>query len=305
VALTAQEAQELVHQSVQQLLDDPEQWRQWATTLSRFHRYSAGNVFLIMAQRPDATMVAGYHAWQQLGRQVLKGERGITILAPITRRVADEAEAETTARAEAQKSPKTVLVGFRAATVFDVSQTTGRELSIPRPQLLTGDTLQEVLAHVIAQAVPVPVRFAPSAALDGANGTWSPSDQTITLAADRDPNQQLKTLIHEWAHSIGVPDVAAALDRHRGNEEIIAETTAFVLAQRLGLDTTDYSLPYVGGWAAGDPQKVRALTQSVVERVHVLSAVLDQAAQRDPVIAAALGGPALADPAADVEREAG
>ena len=300
--MTAQEAQHLVHQSVQQLLDDPEQWRQWATTLSRFHRYSAGNVFLIMAQRPDATMVAGYHAWQQLGRQVRKGERGITILAPLIKRQPVE---DTAHDAESSGPSKPVLVGFRAATVFDVSQTTGRELPIPQPQLLSGDTLQDVLAHIIAQAVPVPVQFAPSVALDGANGVWNPRDQAITLATDRDPNQQLKTLLHEWAHSLGVPDVAAAQHRHVGQEEIVAETTAFVVAQRLGLDTTDYSLPYVGSWAQGDPQKVRALTQHVVERVQALSVVLDQAAQRDPVIAAALGGLAPAGTAADADREPG
>jgi len=300
--LTAQEAQQLVHQSVQQLLDDPEQWRQWASTLCRFHQYSAGNVCLIMAQRPDATWVAGYHAWQQLGRQVLKGERGITILAPLVKRQPVE---DTARDGESSRPPKPVVLGFRAATVFDVSQTTGRALAIPRPQLLTGDTLQEVLTHVIAQAVPVPVQFAPSAALDGANGTWSPREQVITLAADRDPNQQLKTLLHEWAHAVGVPDGAAARNRHVGQEELIAETTAFVLAQRLGLDTAAYSLPYVGGWAQGDPQKVRTLTQHVVERVQALSAVLDQAAQRDPVIAAALGGPARTGPAADADREAG
>jgi antirestriction protein ArdC len=288
--MTAQEAQQLVHTSVQQLLDDPEQWRRWATTLSRFPRYSPGNVMLILAQRPDATYVGGYRAWQQLGRQVLKGEHGITILAPMVNRGPG---------AETERDPDA------AATVFDIAQTTGRDLAIPQPQLLSGDTLREVLTHVIDQAVPVPVQFAPSATLHGANGTWSPRDQRITLAADRAPDQQLKTLLHEWAHSVGVPDVAAAHDRHRGHEEIIAETAAYVLAQRLGLDTAAYSLPYVGSWAEGDPQKVRALTQRVAERVQALSAILDQAAHRDPVIAAALGVPALAGPAAAADREAG
>jgi antirestriction protein ArdC len=134
---------------------------------------------------------------------------------------------------------------------------------------------------------------------------WSPREQAITLAVDRDPNQQLKTLIHEWAYSIGVPDVTAAQHRHVGQEEMIAETTGFVLVQRLGLDTTDCSLPYVGSWAQGDPQKVRAVTHHVADRVRALPAVLDQAAQRDPVIAAALGGPAFTGSATDADREAG
>ena len=85
--MNAEQAKALVDTGIQQLLDDPEQWRQWAQTMTRFHRYSPGNVLLIMQQRPDASYVAGYHAWKDLGRQVQKGEHGIAILAPIVRKV--------------------------------------------------------------------------------------------------------------------------------------------------------------------------------------------------------------------------
>ncbi len=284
--MTAEEAKALVNTGIQQMLEDPEQWRQWAQTLSRFHQYSPGNVLLILQQRPEATHVAGYHAWKSLGRQVQKGEHGITILAPIVRRVPDEQPSAPKVEAtSAAPLPQQAVVGFKTATVFDVSQTQGKALQIPQPKLLDSGDLDELLHHLITTAVPVPVQFAPAVQLGGANGVWNPSQQTITIAQDRSPDQQFKTLLHEWSHSVGVPDVTAAMDRHQGSEEIIAETTAFVLAQRMGLDTSDYSLPYVGHWAQGDPQKVLALTQSVSQRVQSLSTALEQAAQNDPAIA--------------------
>ena len=292
--MTAEEAKALVNTGIQQMLEDPEQWRQWAQTLSRFHQYSPGNVLLILQQRPEATHVAGYHAWKSLGRQVQKGEHGITILAPIVRRVPDEQPSAPKVEAtSAAPLPQQAVVGFKTATVFDVSQTQGKALQIPQPKLLDSGDLDELLHHLITTAVPVPVQFAPAVQLGGANGVWNPSQQTITIAQDRSPDQQFKTLLHEWSHSVGVPDVTAAMDRHQGSEEIIAETTAFVLAQRMGLDTSDYSLPYVGHWAQGDPQKVLALTQSVSQRVQSLSTALEQAAQKDPAIAPVWPSPKL------------
>ena len=287
--MNAEEAKALVNTGIQQMLEDPEQWRQWAQTLSRFHQYSPGNVLLILQQRPEATHVAGYHAWRDLGRQVQKGEHGITILAPIVRRMpTEDASAPAPANSVSQSpppAPMKAVVGFKVATVFDIAQTQGQALQIPQPKLLDSGDLDELLHHLITTAVPVPVQFAPAVQLGGANGVWNPAQQTITIAQDRSPDQQFKTLLHEWSHSVGVPDVTAALDRHTGSEEIIAETTAFVLAGRMGLDTGAYSLPYVGHWAQGDPQKVLALTQSVSQRVQSLSTVLEQAAQKDPAIA--------------------
>lgn len=284
--MNATEAQAVVNSGIQQMLEDPDQWRQWATTMSRFHRYSPGNVLLIMSQRPDATQVAGYHAWQSLGRQVQKGEHGIAILAPIIRRQ-QEAEQSTP---DSPKPAPPALVGFKAATVFDVSQTTGRDLALPAPKVLDGQSLVELLGSLTA-VVGVPVLLAESDTMGGANGVWRPGEGTITLASDRSPDQQTKTLLHEWAHKVGVPDTAAAMDRHHGAEEITAETTAFVLAQRMGMDTSEYSIPYVGHWAEGDPKKVMALTQSVAKRVQAMSSTLEKAAEHDPRLAQALGMP--------------
>jgi len=210
--MTADEARALVDQGIQRLTDDPAQWRRWADTLARFHDYSAGNVLLILTQRPDATYVTGYHAWQALGRQVRRGEHGLTILAPVTRKVVEDDPLDTAGQQAALRRERQEerrlrgqgshyeVVGFRAVTVFDIAQTAGRPLDIPAPKPLTGDLLREVLPHLLA-AVPAPVRVLPAADLGPAHGWWD--GQVIALNAGDAPDQQVKTLLHEWAHSLG------------------------------------------------------------------------------------------------------
>jgi len=275
--MTTQDAQALVDQGIQQLIEEPQAWEQWASTYARFTQYSPGNVLLIMSQKPDASMVAGYHAWQALGRQVQKGEHGLTILAPVTRKEPDPEHPKD--------PPKTRLIGFRAATVFDLSQTQGRELDLPTPKALTGNHLKDLLDHVIQSAVPVPVSFAK---MVDAYGMWSPKERRIQIIQDAEPNQQIKTLFHEWSHSIGVQTPEQAVQRHVGTEEVTAETTAFVLAKSVGLDTAQYSQGYVAGWSKGDPKAVLAVQAEVAHRVHAITQALQAATGRDPVIAEAV-----------------
>ena len=301
--MTAEEAKVLADTAVSQLTQDPEQWRRWATTLSRFHQYSLGNTLLITSQSPEATYVAGYRTWQALGRQVSKGEHGITILAPVVGR---RAVAEATAEAEAGPPEKPPVIGFRPATVFDISQTQGRALEIPQPTPLLGHDLADVLQHLMtSHAVPVPVHVETIADSE-THGYWSPSERRIVLAQGRAPDQQCKTLLHEWSHSVGVPDAEAARDRHRGQEEIVAETTAYVLAQRLGLDTRQYATGYVASWADADPKRVLAAAQDVAARVKVLSAGIEQAAAHDPVLARATAAwrAPVKPPSREQDREA-
>lgn len=269
--MTSQDAHALVTAHLERLTDDAALWRTWALTLSRFHRYSLANTFLITAQRPDATYAAGYRRWQQLGRQVQKGERGIAILAPLVKKAPADATADPLTDADA---PGSVLAGFKTVTVFNITQTTGAPLALPTPTLLTDDTGADLCDTVVTHLIPVPVTEASRVTLREANGVWDPTTRTITLADDLAPAQRLKTLLHEWAHSLGVPDAAAARQRDVAEEEIIAETTAFVVATRLGLDTTAYSLPYIGHWARGQPETVRSVALAVTERVRVLLAAL-------------------------------
>ena len=152
--MTSDDAQQLVEQGMQRLMADPQEWERWAKTLSRFTKYSPGNALLIMVQNPDASYVAGYKTWQSLGRQVERGQKAITILAPVTKKVQSESD-------EAGIDPEPSgrkLVGFRTASVFDVTQTTGQPLHIPHPEPLTGDRMQETL-HRLIPLVGHPVKF--------------------------------------------------------------------------------------------------------------------------------------------------
>jgi hypothetical protein len=183
----------LLHQL--EALVESQDWREFLTVASRFHRYSANNVLLILAQRPDAIRVAGYRTWQRLGRQVRKGERGIAILAPCVHR------ARPVDDQEAAERPKLVRIlgGFRVAHVWDISQTDGEPLPEIRPALLDGEApegLWDALAHQVGEAGFSLER----GDCGGANGRTNYLTRTVTVRADVEPAQAVKTLAHELAH---------------------------------------------------------------------------------------------------------
>lgn len=265
--MTGSEAQALVEAGIERLIGDPAQWQQWARTQAQFHRYSPQNVVLILIQRPDATRVAGFQTWKALGRFVRRGEHGITILAPLVRKMPDPAVSAESA----SDDPPRRLVGFRPVTVFDIAQTDGAPLAdLPQAQVLTGADWAPVLQALITAAVPVPVVTAPLPS--DVWGMWRPDVGTITLAPQADPNMQLKTLLHEWAHSVGIPaGTPVALDKSaRAEEEVIAETTAYIVGHLIGLDTLSYSQSYVAGWSDRSPETVRRALQAIQHRVHTI-----------------------------------
>ena len=169
---------------------------------TKFYRYSFNNSFLIYIQCPEATYVAGYRKWQQLGRQVRKGEKAISILAPIIKKVEEEGKEE--------KRP----VGFRTASVFDLSQTDGDELpELPQPERLTEDsdairtTIQRLETYATEQGFPVQRKAIEGSAL----GKFSLTSKTITLRDDLEPLQELKTLTHELAPRPDAPGHLSAI----------------------------------------------------------------------------------------------
>jgi antirestriction protein ArdC len=283
--MTREEAQTLVTERLADLTANTAQWAAWARTLARFHHYSFQNTLLIWTQAPDATRVAGYKTWQALGRQVRKGEHGITIFAPMVSRTKKKtdatAESEDEASSNASIAPST-YISFRTATVFDIAQTDGDSLDIPEPTPLTGDALPGFLDTLVS-VIDLPIQF--TTLPDGTFGVWTPADGTIRITVNADPTQQIKTLLHEWSHALGVPDAEAAKTRHGGTEEVIAETTAMVVAGYCGLDTTAYSQAYVGGWAQGDPKQLQAVAGAVRDRVHTQIAALDAAVASHPELA--------------------
>jgi antirestriction protein ArdC len=236
-------------------LTSSQEWRAMLTVAARFHAYSPNNVLLIAAQQPDATRVAGYRAWAQLGRQVRKGESGIAILAPVLRR-RDPGTADVVAEATPQVTDKEVsgsrvLAGFRVTHVFDVSQTDGPDLPDIRPELLHGGSPLGLWSDLYDQveAADYTIDYAD---LGEANGRTDFTAQTVVLHTARSGAQLTKTLAHELAHiDLHAPEVRPeGLTRDRA--EVEAESVAYVVTAAHGFHTGDYSVPYVTGWAGGN-----------------------------------------------------
>jgi len=274
-------------------------WRRWLDVAARFHTYSLNNTLLLLAQKPDATSVAGYTTWQQLGRQVTKGEQGLMILAPVTRR-ADPADPPAAAAGTTPTpAPEPVgvdpgagsrrVVGFRPAYVWDVSQTTGEPLPTPpAPRLLAGQAppgLWDALAGLVTERGFTVAR----GDCGGANGLTDYASRTVRVRADVDDAQAVKTLAHELAHVLlhdpgDFP--AGGTAGCRGSREVEAESVAYLIAADAGLDTADYTFAYVAGWAAdtGDVDAaLRASAARVLATAHqVLEATAAELAAPEP-----------------------
>jgi antirestriction protein ArdC len=237
-------------------------WRTMLAVAARFHTYSPNNVLLIASQRPDATRVAGYRAWTQLGRQVRKGEHGIAILAPVLRRPELASDASLPERDDEPERPR-ALVGFRVTHVFDISQTDGPELPQVRPTLLDGAAPLNLWADLLDQVEAAGYEFN-YAELAPANGRTDFTSRTVLLDPDLSGAQKVKTLAHELAHIVlHAPDVRPeGLDRSRA--EVEAESAAFVITAAHGISSEDYTVPYVTGWAGGNNELVSVTATRVL-----------------------------------------
>lgn len=237
---------------------ESERYKAYLKAMSKFHKYSSGNVLLILTQCPEASLVAGYTTWKkQFDRTVKKGERGIQIIAPIQRSrliKQDRLDPDTHLpiigeNGVPEKEPVFVSYqSFRVAYVFDVSQTEGKELPSYGADELTGDVSSFAAMFSAIEALsPVPVEYRPAA---NAKGSYNRLEQKIFLNKGMSQIQTLKTLIHETAHALlHTRPEAAAKDRR--TKEVEAESIAYVVCQHFGIDTSDYSFPYVTSWSSG------------------------------------------------------
>lgn len=240
-------------------LTSGEDWSRMLAVASRFHHYSARNVFLIMVQRPDATRVAGYRTWQSLGRQVRKGERGLVILAPCTCRYEVENDDGTT-------SKHVGIRGFTTTHVFDISQTDGADLPEVAPTLLDGPGIAGAWDR-LAGLVKSHGFTLERGDCNGANGLTDMVVRTVRVREDVSPAQALKTLAHELAHVYLHRDTSEYFTC-RGRCEVEAESVAYLVCQALGLASDEYSFPYVARWADGKAEVVQETAGRVIETAH-------------------------------------
>ncbi|GGA80145.1 hypothetical protein GCM10011507_34240 [Edaphobacter acidisoli] len=234
-------AQQLVKENVQHLIAQLEAGHSDALTaylnaMGRFHNYSFGNILEIARQKPDATRVAGMYAWNQLGRRVKKGEKGIRILAPIVgvkRKPQEEAEKDLT------KQNRAVLVGFRSAYVFDINQTDGAEL--PAMREITGDVgenRERLLAFIAQQGIELVFTENIAPALGMSYGG------RIALLPGQSKAEEFSTLVHELAH-----EMLHKAERRTQTTKIVRETEAeaiaFVVGKAVGLEAGTTSADYI------------------------------------------------------------
>jgi hypothetical protein len=269
-------------------LRSSEDWARFLDFQARLYDYSANNVLLIVAQyqklceagtvpTPVPSYVASYRKWQELGRQVAKGQTGLAIIAPMrgTARVATDADGnvlrilrgdEPAAPGE-QEARKPWMRGFTVEKVFAAEQTIGDPIPTPpapAPRLLAGEAprgLGEAVLKLI-ESRGFTVAMVPDARhLQGANGLTNFPARTVQVRADMDDAAMVKTLIHEAAHvMLHSPDDEDNALLPRSHREVEAESVAFVVARVHGMPTDDYSFPYVAAWAGEDPHKVVAKT---------------------------------------------
>ena len=247
-------ATELLEQGVEEIFTSGK-FAEYLEVMSRFHSYSARNCLLILMQNPEATRVAGYRAWQQkFHRQVRKGEKAMTILAPIAHksiiRETDKQTGEVT-------DHEHVWLSFKAVPVFDIAQTDGEEL----PEIatdLTGDVERfRQLCDAVQACATVPVEFDAEIADPECHGYFSRVENRICIRGGMSEAQTFKTLVHETAHSILHCEDGEQYEAKRHIREVQAEGVAFVVCKALGIDTDDYSFGYVAAWG-GDTREVMA-----------------------------------------------
>ncbi len=244
-----------------------EMYTKYLLTMSKFHNYSFNNTLLIAMQRPDATLVAGYNAWKnKFNRYVKKGEKGIQIIAPAPVKEREEREkidkdtGLTVLNENGEPEIEVVervIPRFRVTTVFDYAQTDGEPLPTLEVNELTARVKDyTLLKEAIEQVSPVPIRFGE---IEGsAKGYYSHMDKEICVRADMGESQTIKTMIHEVAHAMLHDNDQM---KQRGEEkdqltkETEAESIAFTVCSALGIDTSDYSFPYVASWASGKELK--------------------------------------------------
>ena len=247
-------------------LFESERYKEYLRVMSKFHNYSFNNTLLIAMQKPDASLVAGFSSWKNnFGRNVMKGEKGIKIIAPSPFTVKQEV-AKTdpqTGKPVFGKDGKPVteekeikVPAYKVVSVFDVSQTEGRELPDIAVDELTGDVDRfKDFFTALEQASPVPVGF--EKIEGGAHGYYHLEEKRITIDEGMSDLQTLKTAIHEIAHAklhdidLNAPKEEQKPRVDRRTREVEAESVAYTVCQHYGLDTSDYSFGYVAGWSSG------------------------------------------------------
>ena len=278
-------------------LFESDKYRQYLSTMSRFHRYSVNNTMLIYMQRPDATHVAGFNKWRdQFGRNVLKGEKGIRIIAPTPyKKKVEEIKTDPETNAPVLDADGKAIIEekeiripmFKVVSVFDVLQTSGK----PLPQLaadLSGNVQQyEVFMEALRRASPVPMEIKPVAR--DTDGFFSIKAQSITIRAGMSEVQTVCAAVHEIAHAklhdyehmTELADDGETIlvpgEKSRNTEEVEAESISYAVCQYYGIETGENSFGYIATWSKGKELKeLRASLETINKTASELITDIDR-----------------------------
>ena len=226
-----------------------EDWLQFLVFQSKFYQYSFRNTMLIYAQNPEASYVKGFKAWNKLGRYVKKGSKGLAILAPCFVKVEEKESEAQEKSAKKTEEEKRVLSGFKVTYVFDIADTAGSEDQLPvLVRGLSGNSEQEQELYEKLKDVIGKEHKIQEIVATAAKGWFDLTTGIIAVREDMDYLQKIKTLLHEYAHAVDFTMHPDSEEISRNKRELIAESVAFVVSSRLGLDTSSYSVGYVQSW---------------------------------------------------------
>lgn len=225
-----------------------DKFKDYLNVMSKFHKYSFSNSLLIAFQRPDSTVVAGYTTWKKLGRQVNKGSKSIKILAPAPYKTKVETEIVNPITGKKEKTEQELTrMSFKTVSVFDISDTTGKELPKLCEELKGEAKHLDIVKEVTKELTGIEVVY--EDIRGGAKGYFSPLENKIAIKNGLSKLHEEKTIIHELSHALLHSNMKAD-GITRSAAETQAEATAYVVCQKFGLDTGDYSFPYLTSWAS-------------------------------------------------------
>ncbi len=272
-----------LEEGIQGILES-DNYREYLRTLGKFHNYSLGNLILIWFQKKDATRVAGFNTWKDLGRMVKKGEKGIMILAPCfppKGKKEPKPEPKPEPEGEDEEEEKNPIIErpvyFRVVYVFDISQTEGKELPSLEVPIVQGEDSSPLyeIGLQYCQKNGIKVLDKPKAQVSpDTMGYFAPQTREIWVRQNVPKNQQTKSLFHEIGHS-------RAADKFGPGAEVLAESIAYAVCNHFGYDTGVRSFPYVAGWAKDIKvlkerlDQIRSVTKDIIEELSILAELRD------------------------------
>lgn len=245
-----------------------DKFKDYLNVMSKFHKYSFSNSLLIAFQRPDSTIVAGYTTWKKMGRQVNKGAKSIKILAPSPYKKKVETEAINPINGKKEKSEEEVTkMCFKTVSVFDISDTTGKELPTLCDELKGESKYLDIVKDVTKELTGIEVEY--EDIKGGAKGYFAPLENKIAIKNGLSKLHEEKTIIHELSHALLHSDMKAD-GISRSAAETQAEAIAYVVCQKFGLDTSDYSFPYLTSWASNSELSDLKDSLKVIQQTSML-----------------------------------